>query len=185
MQLQVEWDWTCDLIWNLKLNLLCSYVVVGAGLRPKAMTVFCNGSFWRFKPFNGSFHLKALVGVFGLCRGCGLRAVFFPELMNSRPRRPAPAISSHVLCCDWTLMKHYVLPHCVFTCHSRHLSPKKQTWGLKEKKKQKNTIIRFWGIKTVSLCNSKDTVNVCVHEMRSSDWISRPCIWVQPHRAQN
>lgn len=64
VQLQVEWDVTCDLIWNLKAESFRGtafiYIVDSAGLclKSKAMTVFCTRLFWRFKPFNGSFHLS-------------------------------------------------------------------------------------------------------------------------------
>lgn len=122
VQLQEERILSCDLISNQESCWR-------AASTPKAVTVFSIGSLRRFKPFNGSFHLKALVGVLiGVCRGfCAcvcvvsclsrwIAALWRPILVAAHQQ--SPWRSSPVLCSDWTLMKHFVLPHCVFTCHS-------------------------------------------------------------------
>lgn len=87
----------------------------------KAMTVFYTKLLLWFKPFNGFFHLKALVW----CLACVCGVI--SELVNccplaARTRRCVSAVTITAvlcfLCCDWMLMKHFVLPHRAFTCPS-------------------------------------------------------------------
>lgn len=82
----------------------------------------------------------------GLCWGCGLRAVFFPELMNLRPRRLAPAAMRQrppqqyrlmfcaVIGLSWNIMFYLIV------CSPATQTPisQKQMWGLKGKKNKKH-----------------------------------------------
>lgn len=85
-------------------------------LSTKAVTVFNTGSSLWFKPFNGFFHLNAIVLSF---LSWWSAALWWPE------RVTACCTSCHrfvtallFLCCDWMTMRHFVLPHRVFTCPS-------------------------------------------------------------------
>lgn len=85
-------------------------------LSKKALTVFNTGSSLWFKPFNGFFHLNAIVLSF---LSWWSAVLWWPERVTACCASCYRFVTALLfLCCDWMTMRHFVLPHRVFTCPS-------------------------------------------------------------------
>lgn len=124
-------SWFAIWSWILWENWMQTMWTVWVCLKLKAMTVFSSWLFLWFKPYNGSFHLQALVGVFCRCRlinrwVCALwRLVVVMTVILC----PVLWLDAHETFCSTSLCVHLPLRHLFPNQTQDFKSPEADPWG--------------------------------------------------------